>query len=298
MADNSIEKKIVQHLNNIRRKYTADGGLATKWEQPVNLNPIFVFQMGRVGSNSVELSLRNAYQALSLDVPIYHAHYMGNYEVIESRARHDLPDPGPLIRHLQWSKILRKTLVEDPEAPRLKLISLVRDIVARNVSTFYYALPEFVPGWKEMLNNNSLTVEYLHGVFLSKRSYEATALNWFEEQMKPVFDIDVYETPFPKGSGYKIYSTPKADLLVMRLESLNQCANQAVQEFLGLPNFELSRINTGDERKTGELQRLFKSRPLPLEYVQRMYNSRLSRHFYTDAELQAFTRYWTEEKEP
>ncbi len=260
----------------------------------VNLNPILVFQMGRVGSNSVEHSLRNAYRSLSLNVPVLHAHYMSNYEEVEARAKQDLPDPTLFIRDLQLAKEMRKQLVEDPDAPMLQVISLVRDIVARNVSTFFYALPEFIPDWERGFKNNTLSVEYLHEVFLSKKSYEMTALNWFDEQMKPVFDIDVYESPFPKDLGYNIYSSSKANLLVMRLENLNHCANHAIQHFLGLHNFELSRVNTGEERKTGELQRLFKSRPLPLEYVQRMYNSKLSRHFYTDSELDAFTQYWTE----
>ncbi len=281
----------------LKQKYL-DGGAPVKPEiQPekgVNRNPIFVYQMGRVGSKSIQSSILTAYQALSVDIPIFHAHYMNNYEVIEARARHDLPDPAPFIRDLQLAKEIRKTLVENPDAPRLKIICLVRDIIARNVSTFFYALPEFIPDWEQRLNNHSLTVEYLHEVFLSRNSFQITAVNWFDEQLKPVFDIDVYETPFPTESGYKSYSSPKADLLVMRLESLSKCVDRAIQEFLGLRNFKLLKVNTGDAGKTGELYRLFKSRPLPLEYVKHMYRFNLSRHFYTDSELETFTRHWTE----
>jgi len=295
-----IRKTVSQILNNIKQKYLA-GYAPDATEMPpkqeVNLNPIFVFQMGRVGSKSVQSSLLNAYQALSMDIPVFHAHYMNNYEVIETRARHDMPDPAPFIKFLQSEKEMRKTLVESPDAPRLKIICLVRDIIARNVSTFFYALPQFIPDWGKRLNSNSLTVDYLHEVYLSRNAYQTTALNWFDEQLKPVFDIDVYETPFPKESGYNIYSSPKADLLVMRLESLDDCVGQAIQEFLDLRNFKLLKVNTGDERETSELQRLFKKKPLPLEYVKRMYSTKIARHFYTDAELDAFTRYWTGQAE-
>jgi hypothetical protein len=284
-------------LGSMRKKQPAGNAPtlpAATTQKEVSISPIFVFQMGRVGSNSVEHSLRTAYRALSLDVPVYHAHYMSNYDMVEARAKQDLPDPTLFIRDLQLARGLRKAILEDPAAPRLKVISLVRDIIARNVSTFYYALPEFIPDWERRLKDNSLTVDYLHEVFISKKSYELTALNWFEEQLKPVFDIDVYETPFPTELGYKIYSAPKADILVMRLESLSRCANRAIREFLGLQNFKLSNINTGEHRKTGELQRMFKTKPLPREYVNHMYGLKLSRHFYTDAELEAFRRYWTE----
>jgi hypothetical protein len=296
-----IRNQVSQMLGSMRKKQPAGNAPtlpAATTQKEVSISPIFVFQMGRVGSNSVEHSLRTAYRALSLDVPVYHAHYMSNYDMVEARAKQDLPDPTLFIRDLQLARGLRKAILEDPAAPRLKVISLVRDIIARNVSTFYYALPEFIPDWEQRLKDNSLTVDYLHEVFISKKSYELTALNWFEEQLKPVFDVDVYEAPFPKELGYKIYSSPKADLLVMRLESLSNCAEQAIRQFLGLHDFRMSTVNTGDDRKTGQLQRIFKTKPLPREYVNRMYASKLSRHFYTDAELETFTRYWTEKKEP
>jgi hypothetical protein len=301
MSHLGVRKKVSQILSVMKQKYLTAESLVRSEphsEDTMNLSPILVFQMGRVGSNSVEHSLRNAYQSLSLDIPVFHAHYMSNYEKVEARAKQDLPDPTLFLKDLQLTKELRKQVLEISGAPKLKVISLVRDIIARNISTFFYALPEFIPDWEQRLRNNSLTAEYLHEVFLSKKSYELTALNWFDEQMQPTFDIDVYETFFPKKSGYKIYSSPKADLLVMRLESLKVCVNQAIREFLGLTNFELSKVNTGDERKTGELQRLFKTKPLPREYVDRMYRSKFSRHFYTDAELETFTRCWTTKMEP
>lgn len=288
-----IREKVSQILNEIKHKYLA-GDTPDTTEMPpkqeVNLNPIFVFQMGRVGSKSLQSSLLTAYQALSMDIPVFHAHYMNNYEEIEARARHDLPDPSQFIRDLQLAKELRKTLVENQASLRLKIICLVRDIIARNVSTFFYALPQFIPDWEKRLNSNSLTVDYLHEVYLSRNSYKLTALNWFDEQLQPEFNIDVYGTPFPKEVGYKIYSSPKADLLILRLESLNDCVEQAIKEFLGLRNFKLLKVNTGDERETGKLQRLFKRKPLPLEYVKSMYSTKIARHFYTDAELDAGKR--------
>lgn len=295
MAD--IERKMIRYiLSKMKRNVLSNDRLfrhAALEGQTVNVNPVFVLQMGRVGSVSLQSSLINAYKAISLDVPVLHGHYVANFDLLQARAEKDLADPSRLIAGLENHRKLKKSLIDGSSEPHLKVITLVRDIVARNVSTFFYALSEFIPDWEERLGKNSLTVEYLHKVYLSKEFYKLTALNWFDEQLKPIFDIDVYETPFPKDLGYKIYMAPKADLLVMRLENLKDCAKRAVREFLGLTDFKLSRVNTGDERKTGELQRLFRKKPLPAEYVERMYGCRISRHFYTETELKTFARYWT-----
>ena len=108
-----ITKKVSQILNGMKQKFLPGDAPVTPDippKQEVNRNPIFVFQMGRVGSNSIKLSLHNVYQSLSLDVPIYHAHYMNRFEEIEARARHDLTDQTAFIRDLQLAKALRNQL--------------------------------------------------------------------------------------------------------------------------------------------------------------------------------------------
>jgi hypothetical protein len=110
--------------------------------------------------------------------------------------------------------------------------------------------------------------------------------------LEPVFGIDVYAIPFATEAGYQIYTTPHAHLLLLRLENMNDCAPQAMREFLNLDQFELLTTNTGEERETADLYRLFKTKPLPREYVDYTYSSRLARHFYTEVELAMFTQRW------
>lgn len=266
-----------------------------KYVAPVFNKSVLVYQMGRVGSTSIIYSLRNLYSSLSIDSPIYHLHYLNNFEEIEQRAKKDLIDTANFMRFLELSKNYRQLIAND-NGQHYFIISLVRDIIARNVSTFFYALSGFIPDWEVRLKNNALSIDDLHEIYLSKNSYTITAEKWFDEQVSPVFGIDVYETPFPTNTGYKIFSSEKVDLLVMRMENLSNCAVPAIYEFLGLNGFDLQRINTGDERPAGELYRLFKSKPLPLEYVTYMYSSKLARHFYSEAELEMFTQKWTKKE--
>ena len=251
---------------------------------------ILVYQMGRVGSRSIVASLDHYYPSDH----VVHGHYLSSFEKLEKRVKADLADTTNFMSDLKMvDERVRKAMREMPQNQRLKIISLVRDPVARNVSTFFFALSEFVPGWEAMISNDMLTPDDLHAIFVSKRTYVLSAFNWFDEQIKPVFGIDVYSTPFPKEKGYKIHSASNVDLLLLRLENLDQCAKIAFREFLDIEDFELTKVNVGEERTAGDLYRLFKTKPLPQEYVQWTYQTKLARHFYTEAELDAFTKRWT-----
>lgn len=258
----------------------------------VRREPVFVFQMGRVGSCSVRDSIKEAYDALSIPISIYHTHWQNDFDKLEAIARKDHADPTLLLKDLQDAKEIRRKLVDEATAP-CNLISLVRDPVARNLSTYFYALPEFIPDWQQRMQDDALLAQYLQADFAVPRAFHTTPARWFDEQLKPIFNIDVYATPFPREQGYKIYSSEKARLLVLRLEDLTQCASQAIGEFLGLPHFNLRNDNAGEALSAGSLYRRFKNELASPAYVEQMYATKYARHFYTSEELAAFAAKWT-----
>jgi len=265
-----------------------------KIEAIVCRDPIYVYQMGRVGSTSVRLSLQRTYEACSGTVPILHGHYLNRFEELETRVKRDLQDTSSFMKDLRKVEIaFREAEQEMTGSQKVKLISLVRDPVARNVSAFFFALSEFLPGWEQRTADESLTIDDIQQIFVNRRAYALSAFYWFEEQMEPVFNIDVYSSTFPKEKGYKIYSSAKADLLLLRLESLEYCAKEAFSAFLGIPNFQLIKVNRGIDRKAGGLYRLFRKKPLPHEYLEWSYSFRLARHFFSESEIKSFMSKWT-----
>ena len=84
---------------------------------------------------------------------------------------------------------------------------------------------------------------------------------------------------------------------MIRLENLKECAEAAVQEFLGLKNFSLYNTNTTNEKGFAELYRAFNDLPFPAEYVEERYKTQFARHFYNDEELDAFKKRWTKSVE-
>ncbi len=261
--------------------------------QDISQDPIMIYQMAKVGSRSVLFSLEYSYLKHRLpNVPIYHIHNLANLEAHEGRAtRAQNTEELGVIQ--QYKKILHD--FEQTPDQHWNVISLVRDPVARNVGSFFHNLEHYVPNWKPRWQAGTLAMDEVLQAFLNTRELHQTANVWFNVEFKSILGIDVYEVPFQTANGYQFYTNPpKVDLVIIRLEDLNRVAVPVVEKFLGIRDFKLYPSNIGDEKDYADIYRAFKSTPLPLDYVEKIYQTRFASHFYTEAELQSFTRKWTQ----
>jgi hypothetical protein len=258
-------------------------------------NPVYILQMGRVGSVSVTTAVRAAYQQIALDVPVYRKHYISSFDLVVERILADLEDPSIALSHLD--RQLRNTLLSDVQSRQpVKIISLVRDPIARNVSTFFYAFPEFVPDWKEKEAQNLLPANTLNKIFESKRQFIQTAFNWFDEQIKDAIGLDVYAVPFDTERGWQVYKKGQVELLLLRTEDLHRTGEDTLRKFLHLPHLKMVKVNTGQEREAHELYRRFLTHPISQEYLEMTYATKLARHFYTETEIEQFIQRWRNPK--
>lgn len=112
--------------------------------------------------------------------------------------------------------------------------------------------------------------------------------------MKPVFKIDVFPSEFPKLQGYKIFHSEFADLLLLRLENLNECASAAFKDFLNIDNFKLTSANVSQTKAYYPAYKKFlETVVLPSSYIEKMYASKYVNHFYTRDEINNFIRKWS-----
>jgi hypothetical protein len=257
---------------------------------------VIVYQMAKVGSSSVVASLKYTYAQLGLPVKVYHTHSLNHLDEIEANAM-TRPNPEVQLPTMQGNRALRK-LIDQNQRKTWKLISLVRDPVARNVAWFFHKLDLLVPDWREKWKQDSLSLEQLQELFLDRNQVDhKSPETWFDNEMLAVFSIDVFAEPFPTSLGYKIYEgSPRASLLLIRLENLSACAPKAMKEFLALDDFLLISSNMGDDKAYAEVYRTFRRLPLPRTYVEEIYSTRLARHFYSEQEIEKFTGVWTAAK--
>jgi len=229
--------------------------------------PIFVFQMGKVGSSTVYYSLKN-------QLPnrfILHAH-----------------DFKPDHKRIVKVRALYKHFKKHPERP-LKIITLVRDPIGRNISGFFQEYERYVG---RPFRHDDFSVEELRNIFLEKYNHRAP-LDWMD-RLKSHFDIDVYAEPI-LPSHYKRYQSGSVECLLLRHDIDNEEKARILQDFLGLDHLEIENYNQSIRHVYGAKYREFKQAlTLPKDFLQKMRSSRYYTHFYTAEEIQGQCAKWEE----
>lgn len=268
--------------------------------------PLLIYQMGKVGSKTVRKSL----EALDLDMPIFHVHFLTEERVRDTekeRWKYLGTEKEGHLKHVWQYQYLRKRMTSDLNGKKWKIVTLTREPIGRNISTFFENLDvELLEGDNryriqsdyydfEIVANLENTDE-LVDIFFEKL-YHDRPLVFFDQEIKSVFGVDVFSGEFPISKGYKVYEGELADVLLIRLESLNECAAEAFKEFLNIEELALLDTNVGGEKAYAPIYKEVKdSIVLPESYVERMYTSRYTRHFYSEREIARFRARWPTSK--
>lgn len=253
--------------------------------------PILIYQMGKVGSSTLYHTLKHTVT----ERPIYHIHNLtdvGIEQIALQSALNQRAFPGPEYWQSQYliAKLRREVNKE------WHLITLTRDPVARNLSGFFQSLPLWSKDANSRFQQNERETLFqeLANVFLHSYPHSKPHI-WFDEELKKVFEIDVYETPFNTEDGFSIYTNSQAKILLIRLEDLSYCYQDALAYFFDLTTYEheLIRINEAGQKDYKQLYQAFLDwLVLPEDFLDQQYNTRYAKHFYTELERGKFRQHW------
>lgn len=233
--------------------------------------PILVYQMAKVGSSSVARALE------ARGLPVFHLHRMSREHLERLRATRAalgwLVAPAPPAHDLLGLQLQENVVAR---GRRAKIITLVRDPIARNFSSYFEHLDAI---WHTPDAHTAIPLEELYRGFAERFPHEEP-LTWFDDELRPVFGIDVYEHPFSASGTLRV-----GDLLVLKSELDDLSKAAAIGDFLGIRRLSLPPVNVTGWKTKGEMYRRFVSTvPLESTYVDRMLNARYTRHFYSDGE--------------
>jgi hypothetical protein len=237
--------------------------------------PVIVYQMAKVGSSAIVAALHEA------RLPVFHVHRMDAEHLHRLReVRRVLGwqvPPIPVHDHLGLR--LKEALVASRS--RLAIVTMVRDPIARNFSSYFEHLDDI---WGIADAHHHVPMDSLIAGFYSRFPHDEP-LTWFDDEMLPVTGIDVYRYPFPR-SGHLIVKMDNLDLLILKNELAGELKAQALSELMSAPVRPVMAMNRTSEKAKGAVYRRF-TRDIPLapEYIDRMLGSRYARHFYTEREL-------------
>lgn len=261
--------------------------------------PLLVYQMGKVGSMTVYESLKDA----RLDLAIYHVHVLSK-EGIRWEEDAYFGKSGKLFRKsglpatfsLIQSHYLYKQLAKNNDGKWWKIVTLIRDPIARNVSSLFQIIERWFPDFSHRasrgaISTDELTEIFFHDLHRKLDPYELP-FRWFSAELEPVFGIDVLSSEFSKSAGYKIYKDERVELLLIKVEELDRCFAQAIKEFLGV-DVPLINANVASEKVYYSLyQDFLRALKLPDAYLEKMYSCKYVQHFYSESEISGFMRKW------
>lgn len=260
---------------------------------------LLVHTMGKVGSTSVAASLKA--RGIKRTMTMYQPHFLsdegiafaeqlaigraGGWEKLSRKGR------AGYLRNRLLNKELKRLRAN---GGRVKAITIVRDPLATNLSGLFHNYRWWPAELKAQCNPP--TADCLAAVeryFLDHYTHDVPD-TWLDMEVKAVYGIDVFAEPFDPARGYAIYRNEFADVLLLKLEMMNQCAAEALGDFLGLENFVLQESNVADDKEYADIYAAFRREiTLPAAYLDRMYASRLAQRFYSPDEIAAFRRKWS-----
>ncbi|MCH7555844.1 MAG: glycosyltransferase [Planctomycetes bacterium] len=256
-------------------------------------DPIVIYQMGKVGSKTIQASL----EKLNLPNKIYHTHFL-SWSNIKQIEDHYSSIPGTNVR-LDHCKDIRSLIDSTAGNIRWKIITLVRDPVARDISDVFHNIKRDLSHVTNVDPESAFNDINSHILKTFADFNESTdyACTWFDKEIKDVFNFDIYANDFNKSTGYQIYKVQDADILLIRLEDLSRCCHDAFREFLGVPDFSIVKDNVSEKKwYQGLYRRVLDSISIPDSDLERIYKSRYCRHFYTGDEINHFKKKWSGEK--
>lgn len=228
--------------------------------------PVFIWSMGKVGSTSIAKALNSV-----KGVAVFTSHFMN--------------DPA----HPR-SQVLYKHLIA-PKIP-LKIISLVRDPIGKNVSSFFQ---NYEKNTGRAYATSDFSLEALNDLFFNKYQHHNSPLTWFDQYIKRYTGIDVYAKPFPLSEKSCTYQQDDFELLVMRCDLEDAQKTRQVEAFLNLEPgaFNIVSRNVGASKEYSKTYDEFKRHiQFPKGYLDRMQQSQYLQHFYSRAEIDQTLERW------
>lgn len=247
---------------------------------------IMVLQPGKVGSCSVVKSICGKERRLM------HVHHLGF--------------PSDVLQ--ESYKGVWEMALKNMTGKRLKVIAGVREPIGRDISAFFQMFSEgneiFRRGdW--ILGTGDLYQGFgQYEDMIVRHNYEpwrngilgvwGDEFLWFDEEIKKLWGIDIYEYPFDREKGYSVIRCGGIELFLYKSEKLNEVTEELHRFVSGSPAPHFASVNLAETSWRNEAYQEFqKNVLLDPAYVNHYYqnNPRMD-HFYTEEEKKNFLKNW------
>lgn len=262
------------------------------WRRMIMECPVFVYQFGKTGSSSVYRGIEEC------QIPVEQSHALAYEKSFMGGEMRNL-------YHLFLQSLKRQE--------KVRIINLVREPIARDISNLFELLDvPFIKMFGHMTNKltdsicdiltnrvvsdlselKQMSVADIHYQY-KLRGKNGDIFQWYEQEMREVFDIDILDGEFEREKGMGIIRQGNIEVLILTLEKLAE-NETTIGEFVGNSRFRLCNVNQAKDKPYKYLYRNITDRiQLPEEYLRRYYfHHPYMDYFYTPKMQQEFYQKW------
>jgi Putative capsular polysaccharide synthesis protein len=238
---------------------------------------VLVWSKGKVGSSSVCATLRQyGFDAVQV-------HYLSDlnltYLMNETYCDQILPDN--IVASLRVLHGIDRGFYKPP----FRVVTLVRDPLARNVSAYFQNLQHFSGA-------RALDAEAHVRRFLDTYPH-SVALDWFDTDLRAVTGVDFRERAFDRDRGWSVWRSERFHLLLLRTEQPDEVKLRAMSEFIGAPITHMIRDNEAVNKDYGDLYTSFmRAFAAPRAYLDYLYDSDLCAKFWRPEDVRRMKSAW------
>jgi hypothetical protein len=242
---------------------------------------LLLYQMGKVGSTALAETL------LECGKWVLHVHSL-NAATLGGDLRggikaNETPAPST-VDGFVLARILPKLVDE------LRVITLIRDPVARDLSEFFQSLSQTEAGNRLLAAGDYAAIR---AEYLVNNTLDYT-LGWFDFELSRFLGIDIYALPFDPEKGTAVYRKSNINLILLKSEIDTQAKALALSRWLEIDSLSIQSSNVSKDKTYGDVyRRLVTEVQLPNWLVEKATDSRFTRHFYSEQERNAMVLRWT-----
>lgn len=241
--------------------------ILSMFRKNIDSNRVLIYQMGKVGSTTIESAIDNS------------EHFHSLYFNEPCRVRGGAFEMRNTIRKLIVLPVKRFVI---RRRSVVKIVTIVRDPAARNISMFFQDMHYWLV---EFDKNNSYDtrqegMDYIYQAFNGAFDHGYYD-KWFDSEIKRFTGIDVFKINFDKSEGVLRVSEGRYDILFATAEKLNTDNSiSMLEEFLG-ESVCLESKNVGGNKWYGGIYSKFKKEfPGMSLYQEKMHSTKTYKHFY------------------
>lgn len=264
----------------------------------VKKDNVIIYQPGKVGSSSVHSILRESDEREVTKIHGLVYQYAGRYgDILRTDINYlqQISKSGLSSNHKK--RTLKNTLGDlmriskarkaIKQNNRIKIITLVREPISRNFSSFFQ-------NYRDIYGEGFLrfSIDKIDHEFKNRFNH-LNVLEWYDYEFKKVIKLDLFTDQFDKEKGYCIMQKGKFDVLVLKMEQLNHVWKEAF-EGIGLHVQKMKHTHAGSKKDYKDLYNNYKMQlKLEPEFLDSIYSSKYMTTFYDDSEIEQFYQNWS-----